>query len=185
MLRSHVLVGKLPHRPLGDITVTDQERITLESQLADTLAVLALNQSRDARGNFRIDRARRIATRIASLPGSAHEQKIAALLSDPVNASANRLTLAVMVHLFGPTVGNLIDILDQRGRDYQTYIEDVSAFPLARAIKKAELDDDLDPSRGPLDADTRSRLERARQLLIDREGEQGDRNTSPRSNTRE
>ena len=53
---------------------------------------------------------------------------------------------------------------------YAEYIERVAANPVARKVKLADLESNLDPSRGPIPDSLRARYEAARERLMGAEG---------------
>lgn len=150
--------------------MTDQDRNTLSLNLADSLAAYLLRDRVDKHGKPLIEHARRVAANVAHL---SHEQRIAALLHDVVEGTAedeSPIGVSVIDMLFGRSVGNTIATLTRDpAQEYQHYIEIVALYPQARAIKLADLDDNLDLSRGPIEPSLRARYERARQLLLDQE----------------
>lgn len=152
---------------------TDQDRINLSITLADALAAHVLIDKLDKQGKPLIDHVRRVAAAVKVLPTSSHEQHIAALLHDVIEETANDpnpISITAIDTLFGRTVGNTVATLTRTpDREYQSYIEIVALYPHARAIKLADLEDNLDASRGPIEPSLKARYERARQLLIDQE----------------
>lgn len=166
---------------------SDQERIELAFTLADALAAHALSDKLDKQGKPLVEHSRRVAATIKALPTSSHEQHIAALLHDVIEETyPTGLTPDALAKLFGNSVANLVDILTrwpQHSRTYEQYIEIVALYPHARAIKLADLDDNLDPQRGPIDLSLKARYEKARQLLIDVEREERERGQSASQST--
>lgn len=155
--------------------MTDQEQFALALALADALAAYALRDKTDKQGRPLIEHSRRVWTTIRDLPEHSNEQEIAALLHDTVEETAahdfsNRVTPELLTVLFGYSVSSLVDLLTPRpDRNYQEYIEVVALYPHARAIKLADLTDNLDASRGPIEPSLKQRYERAKQLLIDQD----------------
>lgn len=153
---------------------TDQEQFTLAITLADALAAYALRDKTDKHGKPLIEHSRRVWTAIRNTPGHSNEQEIAALLHDVVEETANdagRYIDGVIDRLFGRSIGNLVAVLsyDADREEYQSYIETVALFQHARAIKLADLADNLDTSRGPIEPSLKQRYEKAKQLLIDQD----------------
>lgn len=153
--------------------MTDQEQFTLALALADALAAYALRDKTDKHGKPLIEHSRRVWTTIRNLPEHSNEQEIAALLHDVVEETANDadpLSVTAIDTLFGMSVGNLVGLLTRApSREYQSYIETVALFPHARAIKLADLADNLDASRGPIEPSLKQRYEKAKQLLVDQD----------------
>lgn len=149
---------------------TDQQRIDIEIKLADALAEHALIDKVDKQGKPLIEHSRRVAAAVKHL---SHEQHIAALLHDVVEETANDpdpIYISVVDRLFGRSVGNMVGLLSRDpSREYQSYVEMVALYPRARAIKLADLNDNLDAARGPIDPSLKQRYERARQLILDQE----------------
>lgn len=158
---------------------TDQQHIDVQIKLADALAEHALIDKVDKQGKPLIEHSRRVAAAVKHL---SHEQYIAALLHDVVEETEidpNPMSITAIDTLFGMTIGNLVGLLTRPvDREYQHYIEIVSLFPHARAIKLADLNDNLDDSREPIAPSLKKRYERARQLLIDVEKEEKERGRS-------
>lgn len=74
----------------------------------------------------------------------------AAVLHDTVEDCEN-VGLGDILALFGSPVHRLVDALTRRrGEDYGEYIERVAVCQNAILIKLADLEDNLDPSRGPV-----------------------------------
>lgn len=153
--------------------MTDQEQFTLALTLADALAAYALRDKTDKHGKPLIEHSRRVWTAISNLPEHSNEQEIAALLHDVVEETANDadpISITAIDMLFGRSIGNLVALLSRdRSREYQPYIEIVALFPHARAIKLADLADNLDASRGPIEFSLKQRYEKAKQLLVDQD----------------
>lgn len=153
--------------------MTDQEQFALALALADALAAYALRDKTDKHGKPIIEHSRRVWTTIRNTPGHSNEQEIAALLHDVVEetaSDADPISITAIDMLFGRSIGNLVALLSRdRSREYQPYIEIVALFPHARAIKLADLADNLDTSRGPIEPSLKQRYERAKQLLIDQD----------------
>lgn len=159
---------------------TDQQRIDIEIKLADALAERVLIDKVDKQGRPLIEHCRRVAATVKALPTSSHEQHIAALLHDIVEETAHDATpifVLTLDRLFGRTVANLVNILTRPPFDetYERYIEHVALYPHARVIKLADLNNNLDETRGPIEPSLKSRYERARQLLLDVEREERER----------
>lgn len=71
---------------------------------------------------------------------------VVAILHDAVEDTA--LTLEFIEQDFGPTVAEAVDALTRRKEEtYKQYIVRVSQNPVARAVKIADLQDNLDPKR--------------------------------------
>lgn len=153
--------------------MTDQEQFTLALNLADALAAYVLRDKTDKHGKPLIEHSRRVWTTIRNLPEHSNEQEIAALLHDVVEETAHDTTPITSQWIsaaFGYSVSNLVDLLTRRPtKTYEDYIELVALYPYARAIKLADLADNLDASRGPIDASLEQRYEKARQLLADQD----------------
>ncbi|MCB1510644.1 MAG: HD domain-containing protein [Hyphomicrobiaceae bacterium] len=74
----------------------------------------------------------------------------AAVLHDTVE-DCDGVRLGDILALFGSPVHRLVDALTRRkGEDYGEYIERVAVCQNATLIKLADLEDNLDPSRGPV-----------------------------------
>ncbi len=152
----------------------DQERLAIQINLANALAEHALIDKTDKQGKPLIEHSRRVAEKVKHL---SHEQHIAALLHDTVEETTNDpfpgpITISIIDALFGRSVGNMVELLTRTYRadlSYQAHVEMIALYPHARAIKLADLNDNLDSSRGPIQSSLKSRYERARQLLIDQD----------------
>lgn len=77
----------------------------------------------------------------------SEDQQIAALLHDVIEDS--QITVSTIRNLFGKNVCVLVDALTRYSkRSYEEYITRVSKYPGAIPIKLADLEDNLDESRG-------------------------------------
>lgn len=74
------------------------------------------------------------------------EERIAAVLHDTVEDCG--LEVGLIRHRFGAVVAEAVDALSRReGENYGDFIERCGANPLARKVKIADVQDNLDPSR--------------------------------------
>ena len=94
------------------------------------------------------------------------EQKIVATLHDVVEDSA--ITLDELRAAFGDAIAAAVDALTRRdGERYMEFIERCAANPLARAVKRVDLSDNMNLDRlgrTPTDADGERRDKYARAL---------------------
>lgn len=153
--------------------MNDQQLAEIQLRLADSLAEYILRDRLDKQGQTLVAHARRVAAKVSHL---SHEQRLAALLHDTIeeNVTQSSELSATIYSLFGVTVSNLVDTLTRKpDRDYQEYIEIVALYPQARAIKLADLNDNLDPSRGPIEESLRLRYEKAKRLIEEQEERDG------------
>ena len=73
-------------------------------------------------------------------------ERIAAVLHDTVEDCG--LELGLIRHRFGAEVADAVDCLTRRdGEDYMAFIARCKANPIARAVKDADLQDNMDLSR--------------------------------------
>lgn len=74
------------------------------------------------------------------------EQRIAAVLHDAVEDGG--VELGLIRHWFGEAVADAVHALSRReGEEYEAFIERCAADPIARVVKLADLEDNLDLSR--------------------------------------
>jgi hypothetical protein len=74
--------------------------------------------------------------------------QIVALLHDSVEDSAGVVSLRELYREFPPFIVEALDAISRRpGETYFTYLERCKADPLARAVKLADLRDNMDPRR--------------------------------------
>lgn len=145
--------------------------------LADDLAATLLEGVKDKHDIPLITHARSVCNRCSHLSDT---QRIAALLHDcledgknPFQSTASPLT--IIEALFGDVVSSLVIDLTRgyhtAGSLYKpvTYDEHIKIivrdYPLAAPIKLADLEDNLDESRGPIPGDLKVRYEKARDYI--------------------
>lgn len=139
----------------------------LAVRLADALADYLLAGKTDKHGQPLINHARRVARKCKDL---SHEQYIAALLHDCLEdgSIADRtLSILILKLLFGAHVKHLVLTVSRPliGHQYMDYIKDLSEVKDAIPIKLADLEDNLDESRGPIDDSLRDRYKKAHAYL--------------------
>lgn len=144
------------------------------ARLADSLAEYLLAGKVDKHGQPLIDHARRVARKCTNL---SDEQYIAALLHDCAEDGKSLNTLSIwsdptdirfsVCVLFGDSVSSIILSLTRRPLEetYRQYIERVADDDYAIPIKLADLEENLDELRGPIDDSLRERYKKAHDYL--------------------
>jgi guanosine-3',5'-bis(diphosphate) 3'-pyrophosphohydrolase len=113
-------------------------------ELAILIATIAHAGQVDKAGQPYILHPLRVMLRLSTEP-----ERIAAVLHD-VLEDCRGWTLERLRGHFGPEVASAVDALTRReGETYRQYILRAAADPIARAVKVADLHDNLDPSRPP------------------------------------
>lgn len=106
-----------------------------------------------------------------TIAGVLHE-----ILEDTPEDIVERLANTVEV-LFGTRVLKIVlAVTRTEGETYDTYIRDLVLSEVAKdaiAVKLADLEDNLDPSRGPVSESLRGRYERAKEYLEGKRREGG------------
>lgn len=99
--------------------------------------------------------------------GLDQDQLLAAILHESLENAADKIDIHTITLLFGPPVRDLILSLTRRSgiETYRQYIQRVSLNPRAIPIKLADIEDNLDESRGPIPASLRARYLEARRVL--------------------
>lgn len=149
--------------------------VTLERSYADRAAIEAARAlsyhlhfhqvDRQDRAYFNhVDRVARACSHLSA------EQHIAAYLHDVLEDtdtdSGRYIDYYAILEIFGANVAKLVRSLTRLpGQTYHQYIVSVADNPLAIPIKLADLDDNLDQSRGPIPESLRKRYLRARDYL--------------------
>jgi (p)ppGpp synthase/HD superfamily hydrolase len=137
---------------------------TARLRLADTLAEYCLEGIVDKQGKPFIDHCRRVAARCQE-KGMQEYQLVAALLHDCVEDSF--LYLDSIGNIFGFEVQQIVDLLTREdGESYKQYIEHISRHIPSLLVKMADLEDNLDKSRGPIPSSLRKRYLEAHETLI-------------------
>ena len=95
------------------------------------------------------------------------EERIVAVLHDVAEDCPLWAGMVLDQARFGRVVAYSLDLLTRpRDEPYDAYLRHISTDPLARAVKLADLADNLDPARAAsLPASLRVRYERAREVL--------------------
>jgi (p)ppGpp synthase/HD superfamily hydrolase len=141
---------------------------------ADEIAAREHHGQVDKSGAPYIDLLRRVAQRVAEHGGSV-EQQAAALLHDVLDDSATTLD-DLRAQGMPETVVDLVAALTKvEGEDYDQAVSRAAADPLARLIKRSDLEEKSDPERlARLSGPTRQHLEakyrRAFRVLEQAEG---------------
>jgi (p)ppGpp synthase/HD superfamily hydrolase len=131
--------------------------------LADALADAQLAGKLDKQGRPLIEHCRRVAE-TCRLRGLSPEQRIAAVLHDVLeDGEMNYEGLKTLHILFGNDVGDLVENLTRtKNETYEDYIDYIiESGPLAVPIKIADLQDNLDESRGPIPDSLKARYKKA------------------------
>lgn len=138
----------------------------LAARLADALADYLLAGKTDKHGQPLINHARRVAIKCKHL---SHEQYIAALLHDCLEETD--LYQDSIGDIFGFKIQEIVAVLTRKNfpeDTYSQYIQNIAhglhsldAIP----IKLADLEDNLDESRGPIDDSLRDRYKKAHAYL--------------------
>lgn len=137
--------------------------------LADDLAATLLEGVVDKQGVPLIIHARNVCNRCRDL---SDEQRIAALLHDVLedgskdSFNAEEISRTI-IGLFGWQVAIIVNALTRKeGETYNEYIRNIhTRCAYATPVKLADLEDNLDESRGPIPELLRQRYERARDYL--------------------
>ena len=100
---------------------------------------------------------------------STEEEKIVALLHDTIEDTD--LTLEEIRKDFGDNITKAVDALThKKGVKYMDYIENIKKNPLARAVKLADLEHNMDISRIPnpkqVDFDRIKKYKKAKEVLL-------------------
>lgn len=131
------------------------DNFPLAYNLADALASYVLADVKDKQGAPLILHCRRVAAKCQER-GLTHEQIIAALLHEVLEDVSYPVPYVeryrAIESLFGSEVSPLVVALTRiPGKVYSEYIGDIICVcPRAVPIKIVDLDDNLDPSRGPI-----------------------------------
>lgn len=152
---------------LQQISTTAQdnttELISSGIDLAKSLASYLHCYQLDKQGRPYIEHIRRVYNACRSL---SVEQRISALLHDSLEDQSEKVDAHVIRTLFGAHVLEIVTALTRRHReDYEYYIRRVAECPDAILIKLADLNDNLDESRGPIEESLRQRYIKARAYL--------------------
>lgn len=120
--------------------------LTAKLNAAEAIAEYVLHGILDKQEQPIIDHCRRVAKSCRSL---SLDQRLAAILHDSVEDSRGRLTLEAVELLFGRPCRDIVDALTRRPLEpYTSYIARVRQCPDAILVKLADLNDNLDESRG-------------------------------------
>lgn len=130
----------------------------------------------DKQGRPYFEHVQRVANECSSL---SIEQHVAAYLHDVLedtDADSGRyIDYYAILSIFGEGVAKLVRSLTRLpGQTYHQYIVSVADNPLAIPIKLADLNDNLDESRGPIPESLRKRYLRARDYLTASLDKRGD-----------
>jgi len=126
--------------PLGFEHVRTDAQGTFETALGIALAAHA--GQTDKRGVEYIKHPLRVALAVDHL---GPEHSIVAVLHDVIEDSAVQLA---SLYAFGPAVLAALDAITKRnGEEYSEYLQRVAANPIAKAVKLADLADNMDPRR--------------------------------------
>lgn len=124
----------------------DVNHLTAKLNAAEAITEYVLHGLLDKQGQPTVEHCQRVAKSCRSL---TLDQRLAAILHDAVEDSCGRLTLEVVETLFGRPCRDIVDALTRRPMEsYQAYIERVRHCPEAILVKLADLNDNLDESRG-------------------------------------
>lgn len=141
-------------------------------RLAELFTCNLLDGVVDKQGQPAIDHAVRVFNRCQHLD---RDQRLASLLHDVLGDGTSTIKpysviAAAIGLLFGVEVLDLVSVLTRQKAttSYEEYIRVVAAKSQATPIKLADLEDNLDPSRGDFDGreSLRLRYERAREVLL-------------------
>lgn len=105
-----------------------------------------------------------------ALSVNTEEEKIVALLHDTIEDT--KLTLEEIRKEFGDKIADAVDVLThQVGVKYMDYIKEIKKNPLARAVKLADLEHNMDISRIPnpkeVDFSRVKKYKKAKEELLD------------------
>lgn len=129
-------------------------------QQAKTIAARAHQGQTDKTGHPYIEHPGRVVEHVRNYatPADLNIARAVAWLHDTVEDTT--VTLAELATTFPSEVVNGVDAITKRtGEDPDTYYARVRSNPIARAVKRADLDDNTDPGRvALLDEHTRQRL---------------------------
>lgn len=143
-------------------------------RLAELFARNLLEGVKDKQGQPAIDHAIRVFNRCWYL-GLDRNQRLAGLLHDVLEDAPNverpySVISGAIELLFGEEVLDLVSTLTRHKAttSYEAYIRVIAAKPRAIPIKLADLEDNLDLSRGDFDGirSLRRRYEKAREVLL-------------------
>jgi len=132
---------------------------------AHRLAKIYLAECKDKAGKPKLGHAERVAARLSSTT-----EKTVAYLHDLLEDTT--YSPQQLKEDFPPRIVTaVLDLTrDDKGQDYMTYIRRLNANPLAKKVKLADLDDNLDPNRPipdkALAEELRTRYREAREFLL-------------------
>jgi (p)ppGpp synthase/HD superfamily hydrolase len=157
------VVSTAPSRMTGS-----KEEYTMRLERAIEIAVMAHTGQTDKAGAPYILHPLRV-----MLKQTSEETMIAAVLHDVVEDSVWSLD-GLRAEGFSEAVLEALNCLTKRdGESYEDFIERVKPNPLARRVKRADLEDNMDISRIPepteRDRERLKRYHQARQVLVDAE----------------
>jgi (p)ppGpp synthase/HD superfamily hydrolase len=143
------------------------ESFELKLDLAWSLANLAHYNQLDKQEKPYIDHIQRVYLSCAHL---SEEQRLAAILHDiPEDGSAifgGESPEHFIYCLFGFTVGSIVEALTRPSNwSYEKYIQCLVKCPEAILIKLADIEDNLDETRGPIPEDLKKRYIKAKEYL--------------------
>lgn len=130
---------------------------------ADALAEMLLFNLVDKQGAPIIDHVRSVYRMCRSL---SVEQQLAALLHEVLEDAREKITPRSIAQMFGPDVARIVVSLSRlENEPYQDYICRVAEDPDAVPVKLADLNHNLDESRGAVPDGLRKRYTAARDKL--------------------
>jgi (p)ppGpp synthase/HD superfamily hydrolase len=143
---------------------------------ADRIATRAHRGQSDKAGAPYIGHPLRVARRVADR-GGAVEHQAAALLHDVLEDTTVTVDELRREGLPEPVIRAVIALTKHDGESYEQAVQRAAADPIARVVKRCDVEDNADPDRlALLDAATRQRLEAkytAARAMLDTAEEEG------------
>lgn len=147
---------------------------------ADAISEYIHHGQLDKQGRPIIEHIRRVYQKCVAA-GLDQDQLLAAILHESLEDAADKIDIHTITLLFGSPVRDLVLALTRRPgiETYRQYIQRVSLNPRAIPIKLADLTDNLDESRGPIEPSLRARYLEARKVLTASRESTEDYNVQP------